>query len=212
MIVAPLLRRQISLASASYIRRIIVSEARLSTRRRGGEMGKDRTGDLDATQVMQIPAVSDLPIRLTRMAPREAAKILMRVPDAEAARALSLINPSLTVDILSFFPAERRGPHRGRRDLGSRRAVVGRRELRSPYRRPPDGQAAGRVRAGHHRERGDRTAARPGQAGKASPRLRHRGRRQATGRLRLPRAAVRAARRAGLIAHEQGSGDAAAPT
>ena len=60
------------------------------------------------TLVMEIPTVAELPIRLTRKAPREAAKLLMRVSDDMAANALSLVNPALTVDILSFLPEERR--------------------------------------------------------------------------------------------------------
>jgi magnesium transporter len=64
--------------------------------------------DAFETMVMEIPSASELPIRLTRKAPREAAKLLMRVSDDVAARALSLVNPALTVDILSFLPRERR--------------------------------------------------------------------------------------------------------
>jgi magnesium transporter len=65
------------------------------------------TSALD-TQVIHLSAPSELPIRLTRKAPEEAAKLLMQVPDEVAARALSLINPALTVDILAHLPEERR--------------------------------------------------------------------------------------------------------
>ena len=71
-------------------------------------MADTRSGDPGATLAMEIPAASELAIRLTRQAPREAAKLLRRFPDQAAARALSLVNPALTVDILSFFPEERR--------------------------------------------------------------------------------------------------------
>ncbi len=71
-------------------------------------MAETRTGDPGATLEMRIPAASELAIQLTRQAPREAAKLLRRFPDGAAARALSLVNPALTVDILSFFPEERR--------------------------------------------------------------------------------------------------------
>ena len=63
--------------------------------------------DGGATLVMQIPTVSELPLQLTRLPPREAAKLLMRTSDAEAARALALVNPALTVDILRRLPLER---------------------------------------------------------------------------------------------------------
>lgn len=56
----------------------------------------------------ELPAEADLPIRLTRKAPREAARLLARYPDEVAAQALSLVNPALTVDILAFLPEERR--------------------------------------------------------------------------------------------------------
>ena len=55
-----------------------------------------------------LPAEADLPIRLTRKAPREAAKLLQRYPEEVAARALALVNPALTVDILAFLPEEHR--------------------------------------------------------------------------------------------------------
>ena len=55
-----------------------------------------------------LPAEADLPIRLTRKAPAEAAKLLQRYPDDVAARALALVNPALTVDILALLPEERR--------------------------------------------------------------------------------------------------------
>jgi magnesium transporter len=55
-----------------------------------------------------LPAEADLPIRLTRKAPREAAKLLQRYPDDVAARALALVNPALTVDILALLPEARR--------------------------------------------------------------------------------------------------------
>ena len=55
-----------------------------------------------------LPAEADLPIRLTRKAPAEAAKLLQRYPDDVAARALALVNPALTVDILALLPQERR--------------------------------------------------------------------------------------------------------
>ena len=53
------------------------------------------------------PLASVLPIRLTRKSPQEAAELLEKVPDDVAARALSLINPALTVDILAHLPEER---------------------------------------------------------------------------------------------------------
>jgi magnesium transporter len=52
----------------------------------------------------ELPDETELPIRLTRKAPREAAKLLVRYPDEVAARALSLVNPALTVDILAQLP------------------------------------------------------------------------------------------------------------
>ena len=55
-----------------------------------------------------LPTPLELPIWLTRAAPREAAKLLMRIPDEIAASALSLVNPALTVDILSYLPEEHR--------------------------------------------------------------------------------------------------------
>ena len=55
-----------------------------------------------------LPAEQELPIRLTRKAPREAARLLQRYPDDVAARALALVNPALTVDILALLPEERR--------------------------------------------------------------------------------------------------------
>lgn len=55
-----------------------------------------------------LPPESDLPIRLTRKAPREAAKLLERYPDDVAARALALVNPALTVDILALLSDQRR--------------------------------------------------------------------------------------------------------
>jgi magnesium transporter len=64
--------------------------------------------DLAETRVIQLPSTGDLPVQLTRSDPREAAKLLRLVSDREAARVLSLINPALTVDILSHFPKERR--------------------------------------------------------------------------------------------------------
>ena len=55
-----------------------------------------------------LPPEADLPIRLTRKAPAEAAALLSRYPDDVAARALALVNPALTVDILGLLPEERR--------------------------------------------------------------------------------------------------------
>ncbi|MBP9824849.1 MAG: hypothetical protein KBF21_11555, partial [Thermoanaerobaculia bacterium] len=55
-----------------------------------------------------LPPEADLPIRLTRKAPREAAKLLERYPEDVAARALALVNPALTVDILALLPETRR--------------------------------------------------------------------------------------------------------
>jgi magnesium transporter len=57
---------------------------------------------------VQLPSEAELPIRLTRKAPREAAKLLSHYPDEVAAGALTLINPALTVDILAQLPEERR--------------------------------------------------------------------------------------------------------
>jgi magnesium transporter len=51
-----------------------------------------------------LPSEVDLPIQLTRRAPQEAAKLLARYPDEVVARALALVNPALTVDILAQLP------------------------------------------------------------------------------------------------------------
>jgi magnesium transporter len=55
-----------------------------------------------------LPAEVDLPILLTRKAPREAARLLARFPDEVVARALALVNPALTVDILAELPEAHR--------------------------------------------------------------------------------------------------------
>jgi magnesium transporter len=57
---------------------------------------------------IQLPSEAELPIRLTRKAPREAARLLSHYSDEVAAGALSLINPALTVDILAQLPEEYR--------------------------------------------------------------------------------------------------------
>jgi len=71
-------------------------------------MAKEAEPVLFDTMAMPIQSMSELPIRLTRKAPRDAAALLEHVPDVLAARALALVNPALTVDILSFLPEERR--------------------------------------------------------------------------------------------------------
>jgi hypothetical protein len=71
-------------------------------------MAKDTEPVLLDTMAVPIQSMAELPIRLTRKAPREAAEMLEMVPDVLAARALSLVNPALTVDILSYLPEERR--------------------------------------------------------------------------------------------------------
>jgi magnesium transporter len=71
-------------------------------------MASNRTDDPAATMILERPSLAELPIQLTRLDAKEAARLLRIVSDHDAARALSLVNPALTVDILSYFPEERR--------------------------------------------------------------------------------------------------------
>ncbi|MGE0640185.1 MAG: magnesium transporter [Thermoanaerobaculia bacterium] len=71
-------------------------------------MSESRKRTFFARPDAELPSAKELPIRLTRMAPRAAARLLARYPDDTAAVALALVNPALTVEILAALDPERR--------------------------------------------------------------------------------------------------------